>query len=340
MPVPKIAGAEADHRLLAHTLTALALAGGLALGVLLLAHYGAREVLDLLARAGWGLLPVAGVHVVQLVFTGLAWRDVTRRDAPLSVSEFVVLRWLREGINNLLSVLAVGGIVASVRVLVQRGLSVADALASVATDMSVELITQVGFTLLGLLLLVAAQGVSALSWWMGAGIAVLCVAAALLLPARWPGLSHLAEFTARRLGWSERVGGLHEAILALYRDRIRFGSSAAWHMVAWLLGAIEVWLVLHLLGADATLLEALVIESLGLAVKGAAFVVPGALGVQEGGFIVVCGLFGFSPETGLALSLAKRLRDVIFGVPSLALWLSLERQRGPGLRHAPRNFPA
>ncbi len=61
----------------------------------------------------------------------------------------------------------------------------------------------------------------------------------------------------------------------------------------------------------------MVIEALGLAVRGAAFMIPGALGVQEGGFVLVCGLFGISPELALALSLVKRLRDVAFGVPSL-----------------------
>jgi putative membrane protein len=312
--------------MLARTATFLAMLGGLALGALLLAHYGVRDVLSLLVRAGWGLLPVAGVHVAQLVMTGIGWRDATRPDAALTLGDFVTLRWMREGINGLLSVLAVGGIVASVRVMVRRRLMMIDALASVATDMSVEMFTQVGFTLIGLVLLVLSQGVGALSWWMLAGVGVLIAVTVLLLPSRLPGVSRLADFTARRMGW--RTSGLHEAIVARYRDRARIGRAALWHMAAWLLGGLEVWAVLGLLGTPVSLADATVIESLGLAVKGAAFVVPGALGVQEGGFIVVGALFGVPPEASLALSLAKRLRDIVFGVPSLALWLSLERQSG------------
>jgi uncharacterized membrane protein YbhN (UPF0104 family) len=45
--------------------------------------------------------------------------------------------------------------------------------------------------------------------------------------------------------------------------------------------------------------------------------VPGALGVQEGGYIVICQVFGLSPEMAMALSLMRRLREVGLGVPGL-----------------------
>lgn len=38
-----------------------------------------------------------------------------------------------------------------------------------------------------------------------------------------------------------------------------------------------------------------------MAVRSAGFAVPGALGVQEGGFILVGGLFGVGPDLALAL---------------------------------------
>jgi uncharacterized membrane protein YbhN (UPF0104 family) len=70
----------------------------------------------------------------------------------------------------------------------------------------------------------------------------------------------------------------------------------------------------------------MVIESLGQALKSVGFAVPGALGVQEGGYIVVCGLFQLSPEIAIALSLTKRLREVALGLPSLAAWHIMERR--------------
>ena len=67
------------------------------------------------------------------------------------------------------------------------------------------------------------------------------------------------------------------------------------------------------------------IESLGQAVKAAGFVVPGALGVSEGGMVVVAGLFGVPPAAAIALALIKRLREIAFGLPALAAWQWLGR---------------
>jgi hypothetical protein len=38
-------------------------------------------------------------------------------------------------------------------------------------------------------------------------------------------------------------------------------------------------------------------------------------------------LFGLAPEVGLALSIVKRLRDVILGIPGLITWQMLEGRR-------------
>jgi hypothetical protein len=45
--------------------------------------------------------------------------------------------------------------------------------------------------------------------------------------------------------------------------------------------------------------------------------VPSALGVQEAGLIGVGLLLGLGSDVALALSLAKRMREVLFGLPSL-----------------------
>jgi uncharacterized membrane protein YbhN (UPF0104 family) len=59
------------------------------------------------------------------------------------------------------------------------------------------------------------------------------------------------------------------------------------------------------------------LESLGQAIRGAAFAVPGALGVQEGGYLLLAPVVGLSPEAALALSLIKRARELLLGVPGL-----------------------
>lgn len=305
--------------------TFLALALGLALGGVLLAEVGIGRVFALIAHARWFLALILPLHFVQIVLTAAAWRNVSWPGAP-QVGVFIVARWLREGINSLLPVLPVAGLLAAVRVLARNGLPLPRAVAATITDTAVELVTQIPFTLLGLAILVAEQGAGAVSVWMGASVLVLGVMSAFLVPAQRLGLARLAERIARRLGWAGHIDGLDAALGAIQQHRRWLGFAAVRHLLAWLLGAFEVWLVLGAFGHPVRLGPALVIESLGYAVRGVAFLVPGALGVQEGGFILVCGLFGVPPALGLALSLVKRLRDVVFGVPSLALWMRMERR--------------
>jgi len=49
--------------------------------------------------------------------------------------------------------------------------------------------------------------------------------------------------------------------------------------------------------------------------------------VQEGGFVVVCALFGIDAHTAIALSLAKRVPDVALGLPALLVWQNIEARR-------------
>jgi hypothetical protein len=68
--------------------------------------------------------------------------------------------------------------------------------------------------------------------------------------------------------------------------------------------------------------DAFVLESLGQAIRGAGFAIPGALGVQEGGYLLLAPLAGLAPDAALALSLAKRARELLLGLPGL-LYLRL-----------------
>ena len=81
-------------------------------------------------------------------------------------------------------------------------------------------------------------------------------------------------------------------------------------------------------GHPASVQDALVIEAIVQAASSAAFIVPGALGIQEGVFLLVGGAFGIDPATALALAAARRLRDVVVFVPGVAAYQWSE------LRHA------
>jgi uncharacterized membrane protein YbhN (UPF0104 family) len=81
-----------------------------------------------------------------------------------------------------------------------------------------------------------------------------------------------------------------------------------------------VLVALNLMGYPVSYLDAVVIESLGQAVRAAGFLIPGALGVQEAGFIAVCAVFGIPAPAALALSLVKRVPEIVLGPLFLFAW--------------------
>ena len=120
------------------------------------------------------------------------------------------------------------------------------------------------------------------------------------------------------------IDDLFKWLNAFYAYRRGLIQSLLWHLGGWFVGALEVWVVLRFMGYAIDFGDAVLIESLMHAVRGAAFAVPGALGAQEGGLIVLCAIFGVPPEAALALSLVKRLPDLVLGVPGLVAWQAME----------------
>ena len=307
---------------------------GLGLSAWLLQSYGIARILALLANAGWfGMLCVIAFHLPQIVASALGWRAITGPATPgPPLRTYLLLRWIREGVNNLLPVAQIGGEFVAARLLRRHGMKLAPAIAATVADLTMEMLTQIAFTLLGLVLLLQTVADSGIAGYVISGLALAATLAAGFLAAQWFGLASAIESAllrlGRALGWAGTadVAGLHDALIACYRSPARVAHSALLHMISWLLGGIEVCLALHFLGHDVGIVVGLIIESLGQALKAAGFAVPGALGIQEGGYIIIGQLFGLSPEIAIALSLMKRLREVALGIPALLAWSRAERR--------------
>ena len=301
---------------------------GLCLSAWLLESYGVGRILDLLHHAGWfGILTVVAFHLIQILFSAMGWRAIAGPTVPQpGLWTYVVMRWIREGVNNLLPVGQIGGEFVVARLLQRRGLKLSPAIAGTVADLTMEMVTQILFTLLGLILLLQTVGDGGIAGYIVSGVAIAALVAASFVGSQWFGLAAGIEKLLLRLGrsfgWSAtaNVTGLHDDLIGCYRRLDRVAWAILWHTVSWLLGGIEICLALHFLGHDVGIVPGLIIESLGQALKAVGFAVPGALGVQEGGYIVICQLFGLSPEVAIALSLMKRLREVGLGIPGLLAW--------------------
>jgi putative membrane protein len=306
---------------------------GLATSIALVGLYGFADIGRAIASAGWGLLAVVAFHLLQIAFSAEGWRTVLPPSSAPSFPTMFRLRWIREAVNALLPLAQIGGEFVGARLLVLRQVAVSAAGASVTVDLSLEMISQIIFTLFGIgLLMVRPHDARITQWILSATVAAAAVVIAFVLTQRY-GLFRLIERGlvrfARLTGWSTwgQVGGLHEAIVAAYRDPRRLCLACGHHLISWLLGGVEVVLALHFLGVGVDLREGLIIESLGQASRALGFAIPGALGVQEAGYILVCGLVGVAPQAAIELSLVKRIREVLLGVPGLIAWQIVEGRR-------------
>ena len=312
----------------------LSLAFGLALALALGGYFGFAEIAKGIQGAGWGVLAVIAFHPVQMIFSALAWQALLPTPPVPGLIVFMRLRWIREGVNSLLPTALMGGEVVAARLLRHAGVPLAAGGAAVTVDLTMEFLSQIIFTLIGLALLIPVLNEPAIVPWTFGAVALGSAAVVALVAAQRFGLFQLIErglvkLAERGQAWSAlgEIAGLHRALVALYAAPARLGRAFAHHLISWLLGGFEVMLALHFLGASVDFREGLIIESLGQAFRAVGFAVPGALGVQEGGFIIVCGLFGISPQAAIELSLLKRIREVALGIPALIAWQVIETRR-------------
>lgn len=312
----------------------LATLAGLFLLAGLVAYYGFGDVADAFLRAGWlGVFAVAGYHLVPLFCSAMGWRALINAMWPVSPLTVIWARIVREGAGNLLPVMQVGSEVIGARVLNIHGARAGVAGASVVVDLTVEVMTQFLFTLLGVGFLLFGPHDSGAAYWLIVGLAIaLPLLVGFYVAQHW-GLFRLIENFLERMSerwrWVQdmKISGLHDNIKNIYRDPRGLLRSVFFHTASWVLGAGEIWIALAVMDAPVNFREALIMESLYQAVRAVGFAIPGALGVQEGGFILVGGLLGLGPDISLALSLIKRARDLILGVPALIGWHFFEGHR-------------
>lgn len=304
----------------------LALGGGLAIALAVwlgLAAIG-REVWAAL----WVLPFTLALHGLQLWLSAVAWRVATGEPGP-GIGRYVLVRWVREAVNSMLPVAQLGGNVVGVRLLARHGVSAARGGAGVTLDMTIEAATQLAFTLAGIVALAAISPDRGWAPWALGFVAVSLAALAGFVLAQRFGLLRLIEAAAERIPLLPRgtLAGLHREWQVLAADRAALWRAGLLHLLAWLLGIAETWAALAAMGHPPGLAAALVVDSLGMAARSAGFAVPGALGVQEAGFILAAGLVGQPPEAAVALSMLKRARELAVGAAGLVAWQVIEGRR-------------
>jgi putative membrane protein len=303
---------------------------GMAVLIGLTVWYGADHVGQAIVSTGWAAAWVVAARLVALAGAGTGWWLLFPRGERPSLFTCVLLRLVREAANALLPLAQIGGDFIGARCLALSGVRGTLAAASVIVDVLMQAGTQLMFAVVGLILLIDLGGNEYVAWPVAIGIAIAIPAlGGFFVAQRHYGqrlLKKLLSFVAGERDWLVfgAIDELYARLASLYSNHGGLVRSVIVHQAVWFFGAIEVWVVFRFMGHPIDYGDAVVIESLMHAVRGAAFAVPAALGAQEGGLIVLCSIFGIPPEAALALSLVKRLPDLVIGVPGLIAWQVME----------------
>jgi len=306
-----------------------AAAVGLALATAVLGYFNFGAVLSAMRPIGPGGFVVSVVaQLILFIPLGLAWWLVSATGVE-KAGVFIWGRLLREAAADVLPFSQVGSVLIAVRAAVLGGVTTADATGSCVIDITCEIVAQLLYTVFGVVLLAARLGLdfgqSTLLTSLMVGLAIAAGLVGLFVAAQQRGLGAIERLIERRLpSFAHQGAGISEAVERAYRRHLRLGAGVVVHLFAWFGSAVGTWLILDFIGHRMSFLSVAAIESLLFAVRNAAFMAPSGLGVQEGAYALIGPLFGLPAEAALALSLLKRARDLVVGLPLILGWQFIE----------------
>jgi putative membrane protein len=308
---------------------------GASLFTFLLIRQGAPQVVAAFTSTGWAIVAVVIFHfAVPVLLDALAWWALFPKAERLPLAQLFWMRWIGESVSTLVPSAAVGGDVVRARLAALHGASIATAAASVLVDITLGVFVQIGFTLLGLGLIVSATGHQGFvrPTLIGALIGIFAIIGFYVVQrlGMFRFIAKMISRLANAPDWHSLVHGgqsLDDAVRKQYARRRGVIGCCAWTGASLILGSGEIWIALHALGLHATLVNSVILQSMVLTIRSAMFPVPGALGVQEGGYVLVGNLLGIPGDAAFALSLIARVRELILGIPGLVVWQVIEGRR-------------
>ncbi len=308
----------------------------LTLGILALTimiyQVGPQTIFIEIKSLGLALLIIYIPYLISYSCDTLGWRaTLAGYRRHIAFKDLFLARIAGETVNNLTPLAYLGGEPVKAYILLHRfGVPLVQGLASVVIAKTTMTIAEIIFILLGIMLAsfrIEGGGplLSLLLLVLLGGI----ISVGLFFLAQRRGLFGGFLSLLGRLGIripflmkrEESLRSLDRAISDFYiRDRRSFFRSLSFFLLGWIAGAFEVYLLLYFLHIPIDLSVAIIIEALASMIKSVAFLIPGAVGAQEGGNLLIFTLFGLAASTGITFSLIRRIRELcIIGVGLLVL---------------------
>jgi uncharacterized protein (TIRG00374 family) len=243
------------------------------------------------------------------------------------------IRTAGEAVNMTTPTAYVGGEPLKAYLLKKYNVPMVEGLASVIIAKTTMTIAEVLFILLGISLAFWTVGAEGSSGQMVAaallsvGLLLFGIAAFVFVQRRglFTWLLDVLRKIGLRIGYlearEEKLRSLDRTILEFYtHNRPAFYSSTGFFFLGWMAEVLEVYVIISYLGGPAMALSAISIGALSVFIKGGTFFIPGSLGAQDGGNLLLLKAFGYSDVTGITFALVRRFRELVWiGIGLLCL---------------------
>lgn len=284
---------------------------------------------------------------IVIVILSWAWHVIC---PDVNMGRLTWARFLRESAATCLPFSQVGGILLSIRAVCFKGyvylknpenLSVARGIGINIVDITTETLSQIAFIIIGICLLILGQyhetlrdinipGLAInLKWLIIMGIFLLLIGITSMIWSQRQGSAFIKKavnFLSKHIAhqWEDQISAnadsLQQTLNQIWSSPKNVLFSCIIHFIGWMAGAVGTWICYAFLGTHISFQAAITIESLVCVAMSIGFLVPASVGIQEGAYVIMGSIFGIDPHLSFSLSLIRRARDILIGIPVLLIW--------------------
>jgi phosphatidylglycerophosphate synthase len=165
------------------------------------------------------------------------------------------------------------------------------------------------------------------------GVAIFVAVLALAMRRRWPLISGTARVIGQVPGFKKFLDGKQSVVdsaeksfLGFYHETPKaFWASLILNLVCQGFAILEIYLLLHFMGARISFLGAFVLEALTKCISVIGAINPGNVGTYEGGNMMITRLFGVTSAAGLTLGLCRRVRGLFWAAIGAVCMIVMSR---------------
>jgi hypothetical protein len=315
-------------------LNLLYLAVGVALLIIIFNETNFSEVWSLVSKLGWqGIVGILIVYAIGFSTDVATWLFCFI-NIPIKYSWFYRLFCVRivgEAFNRITPFVSLGGEPLKAKILQNYyRISYQDSTISLILSTTIDTLGLIIFLTIGFVLLLN-NNVLSIEFKGLAGLGLITLSFGIIvffLIQRSQIVSKITNWL-EQFSWSKQFQDLLELVketdsrlAGFYSDqKYRFRGSFACAFLNWPLGVVEIYLTMHLLGENITIKDAWIVEAMAQLARNATFFIPASIGTQEGAFLLVCDGITGSSSFGIAVSIVRRFRELIWILLGLIVWI-------------------